>query len=150
MPLTPVPPAATADAVKRLEIAGVRICQRCGRGRADLTAPDGTTITVPIDPARAQELAAPGSDDEVPWLSSVLLGLLRGGGLALREIVLDTADHGLRALVSLAREKDTEIIVCTPQEGVGLAVRGKVPLYATAEALAATTETSDGGGETLH
>ena len=149
--MTPGPAAAIDDAVKRLELAGLRICQRCGRGRADLTAPDGTTITVPIDAARAQELAATTSDDAVPWLSSLFLGLLRAGRLTLREVVLDTAEHGLRALVSLGREKDTEIVVCTPQEGVGLAVRGKVPLYATEEALAATTAaTNAGGGETLH
>ena len=70
---------------------------------------------------------------------------------SLREIVIDTAEHGLRALVSLGREAETEVVVCTPQEGLGLAVRGKVPLYATAEALAATAAaTNAGGGETLH
>jgi len=138
--------------VKRLELARVHVCQRCGRGRAELVATDGATIAVPLDALRAQELAADGTSDEGPWLSSVVVGLLRERGSALREVVLDTAEHGLRALVTLTRTDETEIITCTPQEGIGLAVRGNVGLYATAEALSASTDAPDdtGGHETLH
>jgi bifunctional DNase/RNase len=149
--LTPARGASIDDAVKRLELAGVRICQRCGRGRADLTASDGTTLAVPVDAARARELSSPAAGGDAPWLSSLVVTLLRAQRFTLREVVLDAAEQGLRALVTLARGDDNEVVTCTPQEGVGLAVRAKVPLYATAEALATTTAApTDGGGETLH
>jgi hypothetical protein len=149
--LTPARRASIDDDVKRLELAGVRICQRCGRGRADLTASDGTTLAVPVDAVRARELASPAAGSDAPWLSSLVVTLLREQRVALREIVLDAAEQGLRALVTLTRADENEVVTCTPQEGLGLAVRAKVPLYATAEALGATTAApSDGGGETLH
>jgi hypothetical protein len=137
--------------VKRLELASVHVCQRCGRGRAELVATDGTTIAVPLDAVRAQELGGKEAGGDAPWLSTVVVGLLRGEGFAVREVVLDTAERGLRALMTLTRTDETLVITCTPQEGVGLAVRGSVALYATAEALAASNDTPDPEGhETLH
>jgi hypothetical protein len=139
--------------VKRLELARVRICQRCGRGRAELESADGATLVVPVDEARARELERPDDTDDAPWLSAVVLALLGAGRRELREVVLDVGDHGLRALVTLGRDgkTDADVLACTPQEGVGLAVRAKVPLYATAEALATSAKTPDAGGhETLH
>lgn len=137
----------------RLELAKVRICQRCGRGRAELTGSDGATLVVPLDAPRARELERPDDGEDVPWLSAVILALLTAGRRGLREVVLDAADHGLRALVSLGRngESETDVMACTAQEGIGLAVRAKVPLYATAEALATSVKKPDAGGhETLH
>lgn len=139
--------------MKRLELARVRICQRCGRGRAELQGTDGAALVVPLDPARARELERPDDAEDVPWLSAVVLALLGAGRRGLREVVLDASDHGLRALVTLGRDgkTDTDVLACTAQEGVGLAVRAKVPLYATAEALATSTRKPDAGGhETLH
>jgi hypothetical protein len=132
--------AAIDEAVKRLQLARVRICQRCGRGRAELESADGASITVPLDPLRAHELERSDADD-VPWLSAVVLALLRSSGGTVREVVLDTDTRGLRALLSVTRGEETEVVACTPQEGVSLSVRGGIPLYATADAL----ESSAGG-----
>jgi hypothetical protein len=139
------------DAVKRLQLARVRICQRCGRGRAELEGADGVALTVPLDAVRAHELERHGEPDDVPWLSAVVMGLLEAVGGSMREVVLDTDESGLRALLSIARGDDTEIVACTAQEGVGLAARAGVPLYATAEALADTGQpTDDDGHDRLH
>jgi hypothetical protein len=143
--------AAIDEAVKRLQLARVRICQRCGRGRAELEGADGTSLTVPLDAVRAHELERHGQADDVPWLSAVLVALLEAGGGTMREVVLDTDTSGLRALLSIARGEDTEVVACTAQEGVGLAARSGVPLYATTEALADTGQpTDDDGHERLH
>jgi hypothetical protein len=146
--------AAIDDVVTRLELAKVRICQRCGRGRAELLGADGASLVVPLDQARARELERPDDADDVPWLSTVVLALLAAGRRELREVVLDAAGHGLQALVTLGRDgkADTDVLACTAQEGVGLAVRAKVPLYATAEALATSAKKKPdaGGHETLH
>ena len=137
--------------MKRLQLARVRICQRCGRGRAELEGTDGASLTVPLDPLRAHELERQGQADDVPWLSAVMIALLDAASGSMREVVLDTDESGLRALLSIARGDDTEVVACTAQEGVGLAARSGVPLYATAEALAGTEKpTDDDGHERLH
>jgi hypothetical protein len=137
--------------VKRLELAGIRVCQRCGRGRAELTASDGATITVALDPVRARELAGEVAHDDVRTVGELVLALLTASGAEVKEVVLDTGPAGLRALLSLARDADCEVVSCTPQEGVGLAVRGRLKLYATDEALAtAVTRPGEGGSETVH
>jgi hypothetical protein len=137
--------------VKRLELAGIRVCQRCGRGRAELAASDGTTITVALDPVRARELAGEVPHDDVRTLGELALALLTASGAEVKEVVLDTGPVGLRALVSLARGADGEVVSCTAQEGVGLAVRGRLKLYATDEALAnAVARSGAGGSETVH
>ena len=150
--LTPRGHAAIDGAVKRLELARVRICQQCGRGRAELEGEDGAALVVPLDPVRAHELERQGEPaDDVPWLSAVVLDLVRASGGIVREVVLDADTHGLRALVSISRGDDTEVVGCTAQEGVGLASRGKLPLYATADALATTAPGDDAEGhERLH
>ena len=142
--------AAIDDAVKRLELVRVRVCQRCGRGRAELEGADGAALAIPLDPVRAHELERQG-DDDVPWLSAVLLGLVRSSGATIREVVLDADSRGLRALVSISRGDDVDVVACTPQEGVGLAARGRLPLYATSDALATPGEEPDAGGhDRLH
>ena len=136
--------------MKRLQLARVRICQRCGRGRAELESADGASITIPLDPLRAHELEQREADD-VPWLSAVLLALVRSSGGAVREVVLDADTHGLRALVSISRGDDTEVVACTPQEGVSLSARGAIPLYATADALETAGGATDREGhDRLH
>ncbi len=138
--------------MKRLQLARVRICQRCGRGRAELEADDGGTLAVPLDPLRAHELERRDEpSDDVPWLSSVVVALVDGSGGTLREVVLDGDARGLRALVSISRGEDTDVVACTAQEGIGLTVRAGIPLYATDDALARPGETPNAEGhERLH
>ena len=143
--------AAIDGDVKRLELARVRVCQRCGRGRAELEGTDGAALAIPLDPLRAHELQRQNEADDVPWMSGVTLGLIRASGGTVREVVLDTDARGLRALVSISRGDDTEVVACTPQEGVGLAARGALPLYATEDALATSEKVPDTGGhDRLH
>ena len=144
--------------MKRLELARVRICQRCGRGRVELRSEDGKTLTVPLDPVRARELADPRPAEDVRAFTDLVLAELGAAGLQPREVVLDVAHGQLRALVSWVRRDEPEVAACTAQEGVGLAVRGALRLYATEEALAhAAPERGEhegprgpGGSETLH
>jgi hypothetical protein len=81
----------------------------------------------------------------------VVLDILAKDGWTVRDIVLDTADHGLQALITRTRADEVEVIAATAQEGVGLAVRGTLPMYATDEALEPAAESSDPGDHgTLH
>jgi hypothetical protein len=137
--------------VKALQLTRVRVCDRCGRGRADLLADDGTALTVPLDAARAAELASRERGGELQPLSAVVLtGIAAAGGVPT-DVVLDVAGSGLRALLSISRGADTDIVVCTPQEAVSLAVRGGFKLYATDEAIAQqVARPAKSSSETLH
>ena len=136
--------------MKRLELGAVRICGRCSRGRATLVTDDGDTISIPLDPARARVLGRNESSSDVSWLSELVLEGIARDGLSLQEIVLDLEDGVLRALVSCRRGEEPEMFACTPQEGVELANRSGVSLYATDEALAHAAGASAPSGETLH
>ena len=136
--------------MKRLELGAVRICRRCGRGRATLTTDDGDTISIPLDPARARVLGRSDGTGDVPWLAGLMLQGLARDGLDPQEIVLDLQDGVLRALVSCRRGEEPEMFACTPQEGVELANRSGVSLYATDEALAHAASAGASPGETLH
>jgi hypothetical protein len=136
--------------VKRIELGDIRICRRCGRGRATLLTDDGETISIPLDPSRARVLGTPATDTDVPWLSTLVLARLTQDGGTLQEIVLDLDEGALRALVSCRRAGELEVVACTPQEGVDLASRAGVPLYVTDEALAHATGATAAPGETLH
>jgi hypothetical protein len=151
LPLTGGSDASIDGGVKRLELVRVRVCQRCGRGRAELEGADGAALAVPLDPLRAHELERQGAPDDVPWLSGVLFGLVKASGGVIREVVLDADPRGLRALVSISRGDDVDVVACTPQEGVGIAARGRLPLYATADALATPGDEPDASGhDRLH
>jgi hypothetical protein len=89
---------------------------------------------VPLDAHRARELS--GQGDEIRSLSRFVLGQVSAGGGGAGEVVLDVGPSGLRAPFSLLRDGDTEVLACTAQEGIELAVRGDLSLYATDEALA--------------
>jgi hypothetical protein len=136
--------------VKRVELGDIRICKKCGRGRATLLTDDGETISIPLDPARARVLGTPATDADMPWLAALMLDRLTQDGRTLQEIVLDLDGGALRALVSCRRADDLEVLACTPQEGVDLASRAGVPLYVTDEALAHATGAPAAAGETLH
>jgi hypothetical protein len=120
--------------VKRLELKRVGVCSRCGRGRAELESTDGDRLEVPLDAPRARELS--GSRDEIRPLAAFVLGQVSASGAKAGEVVLDVGPSGLRALLSLLRDGDTEVLACTAQEGIELAVRGPLSIYATEEALA--------------
>ena len=144
--------------MKRLELVRVRVCQRCSRGRAELRSDDGKTLMVPLDPVRARELSDAPPADDVRAFTDLVLAELGAAGLKASEVVLDVSAGRLRALVSWVRRDEPEVVACTAQEGVGLAVRGGLRLYATEEALATAAPERDehegprgpGGSETLH
>ncbi|HWP64964.1 MAG TPA: hypothetical protein VNO26_03510 [Candidatus Limnocylindria bacterium] len=136
--------------MKRLELGEIRICRRCGRGRATLITDDGETLAIPLDPARARTLRAPETESEMPWLSALVLERLTQDGGTLEDVVLDVDQGLLRALVSCRRGEEQEIVACTPQEGVDLANRSGAALYATDEALAFAAGARARSGETLH
>ena len=137
--------------VKRIELGDIRICKRCGRGRANLLTDDGDVVAIPLDPARARVLGAAATDADLGWLSAIVVQRLQQDGNAVQEIVLDLDGQALRALVSCRRGAELEVLACTPQEGVEIATRAGVPLYATDEALAhATGSPAAPSGETLH
>jgi len=118
----------------RLVFAGLRACKGCHRPIAFLTTEDGElTLRVALDAYKAQELArsCEGPTKE-KFLTDFLLKLLASSPYAIREIVLDCSEEGpLFARVDVT----TEVFCCAPQEAVGLATAGGLPLYATERAL---------------
>jgi hypothetical protein len=144
--------------VQRLELARVRVCHRCGRSAAELRGGDGQTVTVQLDPIHARNLTREPASDDVPSLTDVVLERLTSTGLAPHDVVLDVLDGHLRALLSLDAmpEAEVEVVGCTAEEGVVLALRGGLRLYATDEALehaaqrAGRHDDDHGGPDTLH
>jgi hypothetical protein len=136
--------------VQRLELTRVTACERCGRGRAELTADAGEVLAIALDPAVVLELRDGKGESDVPWLSSLVVDLAQARGETLREVVIDAGAKGLRGLVTLSRGEGTDVFACSVQEGLVLAVRGSLPLYATTEALAAGVGKERRGGDRLH
>jgi hypothetical protein len=137
--------------VKRLELKHVRLCQKCGRARAELETPDGQRLSVPMDAVRARELSS--EERELGWLEDALLARLRAAGAEPAEVVLDAGPTGLRGLLSVVERGDVDVIACTPQEAIGLSLRGRLRLYATPEALASDAAAGPGEhdpGSTVH
>lgn len=87
-----------------------------------------------MDAVRARELA--GEDADLRWLADALLEGLRASGVEPGEVVVDAGPAGLRGLLSVLDGDESDLIACTAQEAVSLAVRGGLRLYATPEALA--------------
>jgi len=140
-----------ADAVKRLELSRIRACSRCGRGSAELRSDDGDRLVVSLDPVRARQLSATDATGDLRSLTDFILDGL--GSRRLGEVVLERADGRLRALLSLLRDDESEVLACTAEEGVALALRGGVRLYATDDALAhgaSPGTTRDDGPDTVH
>ena len=140
--------------MKRLELARIRVCSRCGKGGAEMQTAEGDRLVVPLDAARARQLSGPDASDDVRWLTDFVLDHLapRRAG----EIVFDVVGGRLRALLSLLREgEEPEVLACTAEEGVALSVRGDLRLYATDDALAyaaarAARAPRHGGPDTVH
>ncbi len=135
--------------MKRLELTHVRVCRRCGRGRAELVSSAGEVAAVPLDPARARALRSSAAD--LRPLADLVLAQLAAAGSEVRDVVLDVEDGVMRGLLSIARGAETDVVVCTPQEAVELVARGGLALYATDDAIAypAGRETAP-PTETLH
>ena len=122
--------------VKRVEVARIRVCGRCGRGGAELRTADGEQLVVPLDAIRARQLSATEEPGDVRSLTEVILATFAMADVVVGEVVLDVSDGRLAALVSLDGGEHPEVVACTAEEGVALVVRGGVKLYATDEALA--------------
>jgi len=94
------------------------------------------------------------------WLIDVVLAQLKASGCVIREVVLDVVDETMRAFVTLARDDDAdgepEVVACTAEEGVAIAIRGGHRIFATDEALAPLRRRSEpheeggAGGGVLH
>lgn len=138
----------------RLELERIRVCDRCGRGKADLRGEKDERLTVPLDAARARELTRKPAEDELRTLTEVVLERFTADGLVLREVVLDVADGRLRGLLTVARGEESDVIACTAEEGVALSVRGGLKLYASDEALSQASARPSArdrrGPETVH
>lgn len=138
--------------MQRLELSRVHVCQRCGRGRAELTGPTGTTLSVRLDQAGAQELSAGrNAATEVRWLSEMVLANLAASGAQAKEVVFDLDGSRLRAFLSFLRAGEADVVAASPQEGLVLAVRGDLPLYASDEAMAdGAARDAAAGAKTVH
>ena len=135
--------------VKRLELGRLRLCKKCGRGGAELRSADGELMVVAIDPLRVRELRGEPPSDDVESILDRWLASLRRDGDEPQEVVLDLSDGKVRGLLTCARGDTHDVISCTAEEGVALALRGSLKLYATEEALAASSTRSakpDHGG----
>jgi len=146
--------------VRRLALVRIRVCTRCGRGGAEFKAEDGGRLVVRLEPARAVELRGESKNDEMRWLTDIVLAQLEASGQSVREVVLDVVDGVMRAFLTLAKADDApaepEVVGCTPEEGVAVALRGGLRLFATDDAFAAPRGRSEprdeggAGGGTLH
>lgn len=138
--------------VRRLELGTIRICKRCGRGRAELLTDDGESVSVRLGANRARLLADLGGQppDDVPWLGDVLARGAAGAGRRVSDVVLDDGPHGLRGLVTWADdEQAAAVAACEPEEALEAALRTGVPIYATEEALRPGSD-GERPGHTLH
>ncbi len=144
--------------MKRLELSGIRVCERCGRGVAELQGPDGESLVVKLDAVRARQLSGTADGAEMRSLIDAVLAELGAAGVVVSEIVFDASEGRLGALVTLLRGDDAEIVACTAEEGVAVAVRAQVKIYATDEALShaaarpgkPATARGAGGPDTIH
>jgi hypothetical protein len=121
--------------VKRVELLRVRTCQRCGRGAAELHSDDGDVMVISLDPTRAREFAETNAVDDVRPLCDLMLAQFVAAGLTPTDVVFDLFDGHLRALLSFGGSGEPEVVSCTAEEGLGIAVRGELKLYATDEAV---------------
>lgn len=129
----------------------IRICKRCGRGRAELLADDGASLTVRLGPNRARRLSDPDAEgDDVPWLAAVVVRGAADAALRVADVVLDAGPHGLRGLVTWVRAgDDVTVAACEPEEALEAALRLSVPIFATDEALRPDPD-AERPGHTLH
>ena len=139
-------------------MSSIRVCDRCGRGAVELKGEGGESLVVKLDPVRTRQLTGTIDDSAPRTLLEVTFAGLATEGLAVSEVVFDSSEGRLGALVTLLREEDSEIVACTAEEGVAVAMRAGVKIYATDEALShaaarsakPASEGSAGGSDTIH
>jgi len=138
--------------VRRLELGTIRICKRCGRGRAELLTEDGDAVFVRLGPNRARVLAdLDGTrESDVPWLGAAVARRAADAGVHVADVVLDDGPEGLRGLVTSGRAgEDVIVVACEPEEALETALRAGVPIFATDEALRPDPD-AERPGHTLH
>lgn len=116
--------------MKRLALAGLKTCESCHRAVAYLMSEDGEhTLGIALDAIKAREISSkcqePGQEK---FLTDLLLQLLASSSHVPREIVLDLHEKGF---LYTRLDITTEILSCSLQDGVGLAVAAGIPIYAT-------------------
>lgn len=114
--------------MKRLEFVSLKTCPHCRRAIAYLMTQDGEkTFGIALDPTRARELSCKYQEPgEEKFMTGFLVRLLASSSYFPRQVILDWSQEDfLSGRVDLA----TEIITCSPQEGLALAVLAGIPLY---------------------
>lgn len=91
-----------------------------------------------LDAPRARDLS--GQQDEARSLTAFVIARAAESQTTFGEVILDLGPAGLRALLSVTRAGESDVVACTAQEGVELAVRAGLAMYATDEALAREVE----------
>ena len=138
------------DDVKPLDLVHIRVCGRCCRGGAEFRTADGDKVAVPLDAIRTRQLSEADDARDVRSFTEVVLEALATAKIAVSEVVLDLSDGRLGALVSLAGPEEPEVVRCSADEAVALALRGGVRVYATDEALAHAGNGSGKPAPTVH
>ena len=108
---------------------------------------------VGLDPNRARLLADLGDDAEpdVPWLGRLVSEQAAAAGVRVSDVVLDIGPHGLRGLVTWLDADDAmTVAACEPQEALETALRTRVPLFATDEAMHRPADDAVDEHKTLH
>src|SRR2546428_13969002 len=102
-------PRRYASRVKRLELVRIRVCNRCGRGGAELRGEGGERLVVPLDPVRTRQLADAGREEDVRFFTDLVLEQLAAAGAGARQVVLDAGRGPLPGLLSLLRAGETDV-----------------------------------------
>src|SRR5205814_6390801 len=100
---------------ERLEVTRIRVCDRCGRGSAELRAASGASISVTLDPVRARQLRDRKADDGRTF-TDVALDAIQASGASVSEVVLDVNAERLGGLVSHVPDGGEDHGPCTAQE----------------------------------
>jgi hypothetical protein len=116
-----------------------------------------------LDPPRARLLerltaspavgegAVTAPEDPTRTVADFVLAQLEEAGARLTDVVFDHGAAGLHALLSFEQGDGSDVIACTAQEGVELAARTGLAMYASDEALGRDEAEPDPAGRpTLH
>jgi len=118
--------------MKRLELVGLKPCPHCHRAIAYLMTQDGEeTLGIALDATRTRELSynheGPGGEK---CMTGFLVRLLAASSYVPRQVILHWNQEGfLCSIIDLT----TEMITCSPQEGLALAILASIPLFAEEE-----------------
>ncbi|MFQ5902902.1 MAG: hypothetical protein ACE5JO_04355 [Candidatus Binatia bacterium] len=118
--------------MKSLALVGLKACARCRRVVAFLMTEDGEhTLGIALDASKAREVSGNYQEPEEKSLTDFLLRLLALFSYVPRQVVLESNKEGfLSARMEIVKGGETEILSCSPQEGVVYATAAGIPLYA--------------------